>query len=193
MDEMFITGKCYICLENCDYKSPCECNQPVHKVCLRAAREYNNMCTICKSPFSDTHSLYTIWEHFDEDGNEIDHELVLELRRERTRQERRDAEVWRERRRQRNQFNRVKTYCSWMFTCIVAPFVYVLYGVIAQMVLSVVGQWFNYTPILVRSKSDTTFWVVISPEFFLPTIVLTSPCFIPYMCLRYRDWSIRRR
>jgi len=180
-----VMEKCYICLENCDYKSPCECNQPVHKKCLRDARRYNNMCTICKSPFSDAHSLYTIWEQYDEDGNELNHDSVME--RERT-QERRAIML-----RQHNQFQRMKTYCSWLFTCMVTPFVYILYGVMAQMILGVIGQWFNYTPILVRAKGDTTFWVFVSPEFFLPTIILTSPCFIPYMCLRYRDWNMRRR
>ena len=26
--------RCYVCLENCSYKSPCRCGTPVHRSCL---------------------------------------------------------------------------------------------------------------------------------------------------------------
>lgn len=49
-------GDCYICLEECDHKSPCNCGHPVHEKCLKDARKYKNMCTICHDKFSDTSS-----------------------------------------------------------------------------------------------------------------------------------------
>ena len=45
---------CYVCLEECDHKSPCDCGQPVHKECLHDVRKYNIMCTICKRTYWDT-------------------------------------------------------------------------------------------------------------------------------------------
>ena len=46
-------GDCYICLEECDHKSPCDCAQPVHEKCLHDARQYSRKCTICKEKFDD--------------------------------------------------------------------------------------------------------------------------------------------
>lgn len=54
MDET--VGDCYICLEECDHKSPCDCGHPVHEKCLEDARKYKNMCTICQDKFSDNSS-----------------------------------------------------------------------------------------------------------------------------------------
>ena len=39
---------CYVCLEECDEKSPCECGQLVHEECLMKVQKNN--CTICKKP-----------------------------------------------------------------------------------------------------------------------------------------------
>ena len=44
-------GKCYICLEECEDVSPCECGIPLHIACLQCMQEQmpNTECTICKS------------------------------------------------------------------------------------------------------------------------------------------------
>lgn len=44
--------QCYICLETCETKSPCQCQMPVHKKCLAAAHQKmpRNDCSICRSP-----------------------------------------------------------------------------------------------------------------------------------------------
>jgi len=43
---------CYVCLEECDSKSPCECKMHVHPECLSESHYYlpRNDCSICKSP-----------------------------------------------------------------------------------------------------------------------------------------------
>jgi hypothetical protein len=38
--------KCYVCLEECNNKSPCECGAYVHTECLEDIKKQN--CTICK-------------------------------------------------------------------------------------------------------------------------------------------------
>ena len=38
--------ECYVCLEECNYKSPCECGSPVHEECLKKIDSPN--CTVCK-------------------------------------------------------------------------------------------------------------------------------------------------
>lgn len=46
---------CYVCMEICDYKSPCECNIHVHKKCLEKIGKEN--CTICKKVFEEDISI----------------------------------------------------------------------------------------------------------------------------------------
>ena len=43
--------RCYICLEECDTKSPCECQMPVHERCLSEAHHVSQRknCSICHS------------------------------------------------------------------------------------------------------------------------------------------------
>lgn len=41
---------CYVCLEECDEKSPCECGALVHVACLKKVKKKN--CTICKTPLN---------------------------------------------------------------------------------------------------------------------------------------------
>ena len=45
---------CYICLEECDSASPCECGMKVHGKCLSEAHYHlpRNSCSICKSPIT---------------------------------------------------------------------------------------------------------------------------------------------
>lgn len=45
-------SQCYVCLEACDEKSPCECEMAVHKECLSdVCRKIRTKdCTVCKSP-----------------------------------------------------------------------------------------------------------------------------------------------
>ena len=42
---------CYVCLEKCNEKSPCECEHLVHKECLHETCQSQHIihCTICKS------------------------------------------------------------------------------------------------------------------------------------------------
>ena len=42
---------CYVCLEECNDESPCECKHLVHETCLHRACKSQNIihCTICKS------------------------------------------------------------------------------------------------------------------------------------------------
>lgn len=44
-------GTCYVCLEECVTKSPCQCAQPLHLHCLMELQNTDNQCTICKSRF----------------------------------------------------------------------------------------------------------------------------------------------
>lgn len=51
--EPLLQPTCYICLEECNTTSPCECKAPVHHKCLW---QYNrkssaNKCTICQGEF----------------------------------------------------------------------------------------------------------------------------------------------
>ena len=45
-------SQCYVCLEPCEYKSPCECEMVVHKKCLAATcrKIPTTDCTVCKAP-----------------------------------------------------------------------------------------------------------------------------------------------
>ena len=45
-------SQCYVCLEPCDEKSPCECGMIVHKECLYTTCQKirTKDCTVCKSP-----------------------------------------------------------------------------------------------------------------------------------------------
>lgn len=44
--------RCYVCLEVCETKSPCECQMPVHEECLAVAHRKmpRTDCSICRSP-----------------------------------------------------------------------------------------------------------------------------------------------
>ena len=42
--------ECYVCLQDCDNKSPCRCESYVHKECLnKIGKSY---CTVCKEDFN---------------------------------------------------------------------------------------------------------------------------------------------
>ena len=43
--------RCYVCLEECETKSPCECQMPVHERCLSEAHHVSQRknCSICHS------------------------------------------------------------------------------------------------------------------------------------------------
>jgi len=43
--------RCYVCLEECDTRSPCECKMPVHERCLSEAHYVSQRknCSICQS------------------------------------------------------------------------------------------------------------------------------------------------
>ena len=45
---------CYICLEECDIKSPCTCNSYIHDECLRETKkDWNrNVCAFCKKIYN---------------------------------------------------------------------------------------------------------------------------------------------
>lgn len=47
------TKDCYVCLEECDHLSPCECQHPVHIHCLQKVRLNNSCCTICRQKYQD--------------------------------------------------------------------------------------------------------------------------------------------
>ena len=48
---------CYVCLEECDHKSPCQCQTHVHEKCLHEVKQYHKKrCTICRSKYTDTSS-----------------------------------------------------------------------------------------------------------------------------------------
>lgn len=44
-------GTCYVCLEECVTKSPCQCAQPLHLHCFLELQNTDTQCTICKSRF----------------------------------------------------------------------------------------------------------------------------------------------
>ena len=53
----YCTMDCYVCLEECDHKSPCECQTHVHEKCLHEVKQYHKKrCTICRSKYTDTSS-----------------------------------------------------------------------------------------------------------------------------------------
>ena len=53
----YCTMDCYVCLEECDHKSPCECQTHVHEECLHEVKQYHKKrCTICRSKYTDTSS-----------------------------------------------------------------------------------------------------------------------------------------
>lgn len=55
-EESLVPNTCYICLEECQSLSPCECQAPVHKKCIYAYRlkSAKTHCTICQSPLQLT-------------------------------------------------------------------------------------------------------------------------------------------
>ena len=59
---------CYVCLEECDTKSPCRCGQPLHMHCLLELQNTDNRCTICKSRFTN------LYEEMDESDIESEFE-----------------------------------------------------------------------------------------------------------------------
>jgi len=57
--ESILSPICYICLEECDGVSPCECKAPVHHKCLWQYRRKSgtNKCTICQGEFQQVFKL----------------------------------------------------------------------------------------------------------------------------------------
>jgi hypothetical protein len=55
-NELLLRKSCYICMENCNTTSPCECNAPVHRTCLYEFNIKRNKthCTICQQKFRDS-------------------------------------------------------------------------------------------------------------------------------------------
>ena len=55
-EESLVPNTCYICLEECQSLSPCECRAPVHQKCIRKYRlkSAKTHCTICQSPLQLT-------------------------------------------------------------------------------------------------------------------------------------------
>lgn len=53
LNYMIMPDKCYICLEECEDISPCECSIPLHVACLECMQTKmpNQKCTICKTSF----------------------------------------------------------------------------------------------------------------------------------------------
>ena len=54
-----MTDSCYVCLEECEHRSPCNCAHPVHEKCLEEVKAdvSSTRCTICRCKFegvSDT-------------------------------------------------------------------------------------------------------------------------------------------
>lgn len=51
-EESLVPNTCYICLEECQQVSPCECQATVHQKCIRTYRlkSAKTHCTICQSP-----------------------------------------------------------------------------------------------------------------------------------------------
>ena len=45
-------SKCYVCLEACEFQSPCECKMYIHEHCLLQSHSKmpRNDCSICHSP-----------------------------------------------------------------------------------------------------------------------------------------------
>ena len=55
--------ECYVCLQECEEKSPCQCEIPVHPQCLQQINK--EFCTICKNPLSGT--FYITIEEMEEE------------------------------------------------------------------------------------------------------------------------------
>lgn len=53
MNEQLVKTECYICMESCEYKSPCTCATHVHPDCLIAYLKTSGHthCTICLSEY----------------------------------------------------------------------------------------------------------------------------------------------
>ena len=76
---------CYVCLEECSEKSPCQCEHIVHKKCLNQTCEFQSIvhCTICKSSLigytlreNPRHSEYN---HIEFDESDADSDDSYEL------------------------------------------------------------------------------------------------------------------
>jgi len=54
-NEPILRKYCYICLEECNTASPCECKAPVHRKCLMTfnIKSKKSNCTICQVKFQD--------------------------------------------------------------------------------------------------------------------------------------------
>lgn len=52
-NEPILPKSCYICLEECNTTSPCECKAPVHRKCLMTfnIKSKKSNCTICQGNF----------------------------------------------------------------------------------------------------------------------------------------------
>ena len=55
--------ECYVCLQECEEKSPCQCGLPVHKECLKEINKLD--CTVCKTPLNE--SFYITLEEIEEE------------------------------------------------------------------------------------------------------------------------------
>lgn len=51
-------NECYICLKQCNNKSPCKCNSYIHLPCLikTKLRWKNNTCPVCKQDYNDKYN-----------------------------------------------------------------------------------------------------------------------------------------
>jgi len=44
---------CYVCLDECTTKSPCQCEIAMHPECLREIRMHYRACTVCKTVYEE--------------------------------------------------------------------------------------------------------------------------------------------
>lgn len=60
MNDNLIKTECYICMEVCSEKSPCNCATCVHKECLVKYLDVSGhkTCTICLGGFEIIHNTY---------------------------------------------------------------------------------------------------------------------------------------
>jgi hypothetical protein len=64
---------CYVCLEECDHKSPCQCQTHVHEKCLHEVKQYHKKrCTICRSKYTDTSSEDSVDSEDSDPGTDYD-------------------------------------------------------------------------------------------------------------------------
>jgi hypothetical protein len=71
---LYCTMDCYVCLEECDHKSPCQCRTSVHEKCLHDVKQYHKKkCTICRSKYTDTSSE----DSEDEDSEDEDEDSEI--------------------------------------------------------------------------------------------------------------------